>query len=174
MNTKVDATLHRVLISKDEFIRAIEFIKAAKRHVENEIEYEALLHSAIIFYARPFTNNEGPRSGAPKEAHQLTWIDVPSTLGEDFAFHGRIVKLRMKVVAHSEAAFNPAQHIPLTIGNPDTRGVAFSRKAWHVVSETLDLDVFLRIAETMNRACTTHIFNMAAAAARLQTPVVPE
>jgi hypothetical protein len=172
MNTKVDAALHRVLISKDEFKRAMEFIEAAQQHPENTIEYEALLHSAIIFYARPFTNNEGPRSGAPKEAQQLTGIDVQSVLGDDFTFHERIVKLRMKVLAHSEAAFNPATHVPLTIGNPDSRGVAFSRKAWHVVNESLDLEVFSRVAQKMNRACTAHIFNIAAAAGRLQSPVV--
>jgi hypothetical protein len=171
--TKVDATLHRVLISKDEFLRAIQFIKATQRHVENTIEYEALLHSAIIFYARPFTNNEGPRSGVPKEAQQLTGIDVESVLGDDFAFHERIVRLRMKVVAHSEAAFNPAEHIPLTIGNPDTRGVAFARKAWHVVNENLDLGSFLQIAEKMNNACTLHVFNTAVAAGNIQTPVTP-
>ena len=103
MSDEVDSTLHRVLISKDEFKRAIEFVEGARRHNESEIEYEALVHSAIIFYARPFTNNEGPRRDVPRGAQQLTGIDVPTVLGEDFAFHERIVNLRMKVVAHSEA-----------------------------------------------------------------------
>jgi len=168
---QVDPTLHRALISKDEFKRAREFIEAAKRHGEATVEHEALLHSAIIFYARPFTNNEGPRRDVPAGAQKLIGVDLPAILDEDFAFHDRIVKLRMKVVAHSEAAYHPAQHIPLTIGNPDTRGVAFSRKTWHVVSEHLDLDAFWRIADKMNRACTSHIFNQAAAQGQLQTSV---
>jgi hypothetical protein len=174
MNDKVDETLHRALISKDEFKRAVEFVEAARQHGAETVEYEALLHSAIIFYARPFTNNEGPRRGVPVGAQKLTGVNVQSVLAEDFAFHERIVLLRMKVVAHSEAAFNPAKHIPLTIGNPDTRGVAFSRRTWHVASENLDLDVFLRIAKKMNEACVKLVFDVAGSVGRLQTPVVPE
>lgn len=173
MNNKVEPPLHRVLISKDEFLRAMEFIAAASTHAENTIEYEALLHSAIIFYARPFTNNEGPRSGAPKEAQQLTVVNVASVLGEDFAFHERIVKLRMKVVAHSEGAHNPAEYIPTTVSNPDSRGVVFGRKSWHVVFEGLDPVVFARVADKMNRACTQHVFNTAVASGRIQSPAAP-
>jgi hypothetical protein len=174
MNIKVEPTLHRVLISKDEFMRAMEFIEAARRHDESTIEYEALVHSAIIFYARPFTNNEGPRSGAPKEAQQLTGVDVESVLGEDFAFHKRIVGLRMKVVAHSEAAFNPAEYIPVTTtGNSNARGVVFGRQTWHVLFENLDLDVFMRIAQEMHRVSMLYVFKMTSAAGRLQTPVLP-
>jgi hypothetical protein len=110
--------------------RAMAFIEAAHRHSESTIEYEALLLAAIIHYARPFTNNEGP-GNAPREAQRLTGVDVNAVLDGDPALidlHNRIVRLRMKAVAHSESSFNPADHIPLTIGNPGTRGVSFVRK----------------------------------------------
>ena len=162
------------LSQKTNLKRAMEFVEAASKHGAATIEYEALLHSAIIFYARPFTNNEGPRRGVPDGAQKLTGVDVRAVLAEDFALHEHIVRLRMKVVAHSEAAFNPARHIPLTIGNPDTRGVAFARRAWHVVFESLDLEAFSRIAEKMHKACMQNVFDVAGSVGRLQTPVVPE
>jgi hypothetical protein len=169
MNQQVDPTLHRVLLSKEEFKRATDFIAAARRHDVTSIEHEALLHSAIIFYARPFFNNERGRK-ASKGAQQLVGIDIEAVLGDDIELHEHIETLRAKVVAHPEAAYNPSQHIPLTIGNADSRGFAFSRRSWYVVNENLDLDAFARTAKAMNHACASHVFNLANALGRLETP----
>jgi hypothetical protein len=165
MDTKADPTLHRVLLSKEEFKRAMDFIEAARRHDVGSIEYEALLHSAIIFYARPFFDNE--RSGT-KGAKQLTGIDPAQVLGADIVLHQHIKTLRKKVVAHSEAAYNPAQHIPLAIGDSKARGFGFAGKMWHVTHENIDLDAFARIAKAMYQACLPHVFNVADALGRVE------
>jgi hypothetical protein len=143
--------------------RAMAFIEAARRHAESTIEYEALLLTAILHYARPFTNNEGPGKAAPT-AQKLMGVDVGVVLDGDPALidlHNRIVRLRMKAVAHSESSFNPADHIPLPIGNPGTRGVSFVRKPWHVLSEQLDLAMFYRMAKAMHGACVNRVFQHA-------------
>ena len=52
MSEKADPILLRVMLSGDDFERAGDFVKAARAHPVVSIEYEALLHSAILFYAR--------------------------------------------------------------------------------------------------------------------------
>jgi hypothetical protein len=163
MNRPVEPSLLRVVLSKDDMARAMEFIESARRHAESSIEYEACLLAAIIHYARPFTNNEGPGQAA-REVQRLSGVDVNAVLAGDPALidlHNRIVRLRMKAVAHSESSLSPAQHIPLTIGNPGTRGVSFVRKSWHVFSEQLDLAMFHRMATAMHGACMNRVFEHA-------------
>jgi hypothetical protein len=158
---KADPVLLRIMLSGDDYQRAEEFVKAARRHAPGDIEYEALMHSAILFYARPYTDNEPKKSKLPEEARKLTGLDVPSILGADLPFHDRLLALRNKVIAHAEAEFFPAQNLKLAIGSKGQFGLGFQRRSWHVVSENLDLDVFERVAVKMRSSTRTHVFDVA-------------
>jgi hypothetical protein len=161
--------LHRITLSGDDFRRAAEFAKAARLHPVSSIEHEALVHSAILFYARPWLDNEERKSNLPKDARMLIGIDLAGTLGDNEVFHERIIRLRKKVIAHAEAEFFPAQHGgPLKIGNKGTRGLTMVRRIWHVTDEQLDLELLEQIAITMKKATMNLAFAKAAELGVLQ------
>jgi hypothetical protein len=170
MSEKADPILLRVMLSGDDFERAGDFVKATRAHPAGSIEYEALLHSAILFYARPYSDNEPKKSKLPDEARKLTGLDLPAILGEDLPLHDRLLALRNKVIAHAESEFFPAQTLKPAIGAgaKGQRGIAFQRRAWHVVDEKLDLDVFERMATNMRHAARQHVYNVAQARGLLQ------
>ena len=160
-----DPTLLRVHISHRDFKRALDFIAKARVHVENTIEHEALLEAAIIRYARPFSPNE---KGDNAKADSRLTIDVAAVLAEvaDFELHGRIIKLRNKVIAHSESEHYPMSTFPSFIGGPDDiRSLGFQSRSWHIVNERLDLDAFERITKAMHLKC----LNMLVDATRART-----
>jgi hypothetical protein len=129
--------LHRITLSGDDFKRAAEFAKAALSHPVSSIEYEALVHGAMLFYTRPWLDNEERQSKLPKDARMLNRIDIAAALGDNAVFRDRIIRLRKKVIAHAEAEFFPAQlGGPLKIiGNRGARGLAMVRRIWHVTEE---------------------------------------
>jgi hypothetical protein len=148
-----DPTLLRVHISSRDFKRALDFIRKAREHVENTIEHEALLEGAVLRYARPFSPNE---KAAKAKADSSLMIDIAAVLGEvtDFELHQRIIKLRNKVIAHSESEHYPMSTFPSFIGGPDDiRSLGFQSRSWHVVNERLDLDAFERITKAMHLKC---------------------
>jgi hypothetical protein len=158
---RADPVLLRIMLSRDDFQRAGEFVKAARSHPEANIEFEALLHSAILFYARPFSGNEPSDSNLPDAAKTLTGLDTRVILGDDLPFHCRLRTLRNKVIAHAESQYFPAQNVPLAIGEKGQFGIAFQRRSWHVVDEKLDLDVFERVAAKMRSAALNHVYDEA-------------
>ena len=136
-------------------------MQAARAHLESTIEHEALLHSAILFYTRPFSKNAPRWKKLTDAAVRLIGVDIASTLGSDQTLHDRLITLRDTVIAHSEGEFFPAQHADLTIGSKGQFGIAFQRRSWHVINEHLDLDAFARIATKMKDATQNHLFAIA-------------
>jgi hypothetical protein len=159
MSDSADPVLLRIMLSGDDYARAEEFVKAARLHAVGNIEYEALMHSAILFYARPYSDNEPKKSKLPDAARKLTGLDLPEILGDDLPFHERLIALRNKVIAHAESEFFPAQNIKLAIGSKGQSGIAFQRRSWHVVSENLDLEIFERVATKMRAAARKHVLD---------------
>jgi hypothetical protein len=53
MQPDIEKRFRRSHISAFDFDRAIEFVKEARKHHFRSIIYEALVISAIIYYARP-------------------------------------------------------------------------------------------------------------------------
>jgi hypothetical protein len=146
-----DKTLRRVYLSTWDFEQARDFIDAALKHDEATLEYRALLLSAIICYARPFSRNEIGKD--PAADPKLRGVDVPAVLEADFTLHETIVRLRNIAVAHSASEVNPSERVPTPPGRPGSYGIVFSARRWHPVDEQIDLEAFRRIAETMLRKC---------------------
>jgi hypothetical protein len=108
MSNPIHPALLRVKLSLDDFKRVGEFLKAARSHPTSSIEYEALLHSAILFYARPFTDNAERTSKLKDAAKKLTGLNIKAILEGHVRYHQKILKLQKHVVAHADAEFYPA------------------------------------------------------------------
>ena len=68
--------------------------------------YEALLISAIVFYIRPFSQNEKKQSTSPSDPRVPE--EVLANLSEDeLDLHKRLQELRNKAIAHAEWTFHP-------------------------------------------------------------------
>ena len=164
VNNASDKTLKRIQISSRDFETAHRFIEAAKLHNETATEYEALLLSAIVSYARPFSSNEKKRANTSVDA-RLPGTDIVAVLGEDAPLHDRVVTLRNEAVAHAESTHYPVEIISLPIGEPGTLGFAFSSRSWHVLNERIDLNAFSRIAQAMRLHCLRQAVDLARGAA---------
>jgi hypothetical protein len=148
---------NRTHISRRDFAKAIAFIDRAANHVINTPEYEALLLSAIIYYARPFSGNE--RGDSPPSDARLI-VDVEGLLGDDLKLHKRMIEVRNKAVAHAEFAYYPVQLLP-TDSDPEIgRGFASSSQSWHVLNEHIDLIAFRRMAEALHQKCLNNMFDI--------------
>ncbi len=70
MSDKADPILLRVMLSGDDFERAGDLVKAARTHPVGGIDYEALRHTTILLYARPYSDSKPKKSKLPDEAHR--------------------------------------------------------------------------------------------------------
>ncbi len=106
-------TFHRAALSRRDFHEVCEFLKAIPGENSRTARY-ALITSAIIAYARPFSGNERDRDA---EATSSLHIDPAAILDADqVALHQEIVRLRNKLIAHAEFAQSPVR---LTDAQPD-------------------------------------------------------
>jgi hypothetical protein len=148
----------RTHIAREDFEGAAKFIDAARRYTIATIEYEALLHAAIIAYARPFSGNERG-SDPPSDAK----IDpaLVALLGADLALHERILHVRNKMIAHAEVAANPVAIVAVKSNFDVSAGFVTQSRRWHILDEQIDLDVFHRIAKAMSQQCINRQFDIA-------------
>jgi hypothetical protein len=153
--------MRRTHISSGDFEKAGEFIKAAREQVVGAIAYEGLLLSAIVWYARPFSNNEMPNEKHPKTDPKVV-LDLPQILGADKDFHSKIVRLRNKAVAHAEFEHYPVDPIPDAESAKIMPGLGLISKTWNVADEGIDLNVFARVADRLRLACNTLLSNYGA------------
>jgi len=161
MTTLMNKTERRIALSAHDFEEAEQFVLTAKKHAIGSREHEAALLAAITCYARPFSGNE--LRGSTRADSNLTGVDLQAVLGaEDLELHERIVTLRKKVVAHSEAEHNPVERIVTGVKQrPGSYGYITSRRPWNVVSEQLDLDALERISQKMKVKCWTMLGDVA-------------
>lgn len=150
-------TFTRTHISGEDFKSAARFIDAARRYTVATTEYEALMHAAIIAYARPFSGNE---QGADPPSDPKIDPALVALGGTDRALHDRIIHMRNKVVAHAESAQNPVALLPIKPDGFIASGFATQSRRWHVVEEQIDLDAFQRIADAMHQRCINHTFEI--------------
>jgi len=85
----------------------LRFLDELKNHTYGSTPYEALLIAAVVFYARPFSQNEKKGSLHPSEPRVPE--SVLSRLSQDeITFHESVVTLRNKAIAHAEWSHHPA------------------------------------------------------------------
>jgi hypothetical protein len=149
-------TPYRTHISTHDFETASAFIEAANKYLESDIEYESLLESAIIRYARPFSCNERGNSQADSRID----VNIKQILDSqpEIELHNRLITLRNKVVAHAESSFFPTKLLD-PVGNSRASGYAVTSNRWHIIQEKIDLHTFARIAKKMRSACINQMLD---------------
>jgi hypothetical protein len=157
MDSRLVNRFNQTHIFGNDFACALQFLKAARPFNLWSPEYHALLLAAVVFYARPFSNNEREKDAqlTPRLADSL----VPFKDAE-LKLHERILLLRNKAVAHGESAFNPVQFTPPIDAGDGERAFGTWSAPWHILPERLDLDEFERIADKMHRQCVNHLFDL--------------
>lgn len=158
--------MYRAHISEKDFKQALRFIDAALVVNISTVEHEALVIAAIISYARPFTLNERPQKGKPLPAADasLEGIDLRALLGVDADLHERIVELRMKAVAHSEAEFNPMRF----------DGMVFVSRPWHPVGAGIDLAAFRDMTAKLHQHCLNQKADLSRVVSAMRASLPPE
>ena len=98
--------VNRLTSASLDLENCLRFLDELKNHEYGSTPYEALLVSAVIFYARPFSQNEKKESPHPSETRVPD--SVLSGLSQDEStLHKNIVTLRNKAVAHAEWSHHP-------------------------------------------------------------------
>ena len=97
--------IHRLTISRNDLEQCILFLEQLPNHEYGSIAYEALLLSAIICYARPFSCNE---KGKNAKANAKIENEVLNKLTkEELELHSKLLILRNKAIAHAEWSYYP-------------------------------------------------------------------
>lgn len=121
--TEDERELHRVRIAHGDLTEAVEFIDAAVAlgdvDPKTNVTHRGLVCAAVIFYARPFLQNEHPneKRRPPDAAASLVEL-TPEELAdiipdsERRALHDDLILMRKKVVAHAESEFFDVQIVP--------------------------------------------------------------
>lgn len=148
-------------LSRRDFHEVSEFLRVLTKTKDRTTRY-ALLTSAIIAYARPFSGNErDPRAMAEKSLH----IKPAAILSvEQVALHTEVLRIRNKLVAHAEFALSPievpdSQDDGMTLRGPYVRadGRLYDLRDY---LQRIDLAVFKRIAELYAVHCLNEMYKL--------------
>lgn len=97
---------HRLMISRGDFEDCLRYLKYRKTFRYASVAGEALISSALICYARPFSNNE--RGSKEASSRVPNWILNPLSASEEL-LHRKLIDVRNKAVAHAEWASFPVR-----------------------------------------------------------------
>lgn len=106
----LEQEFRRCVISRADFEEACAYLDSHMEGEHDNLVLRALLSSAVIAYARPFSGN---RSGGSAPASKKLPIDVEAILGpEELVLHGKVLSCRSKGIAHSDSEVNPSRRVP--------------------------------------------------------------
>ena len=146
MTISTNAQFNRYLISREDFVEALKFLKESERFLASEIAYEATLISAVISFCRPFGPNELRANAAATRKINLS--DVGAFSGPEVDLYDQLMAIRNKALAHSEFSQYPVALSP-------TASLASSRR-FSIVAEPIDRNAFRLLAEKLRLACDNH------------------
>jgi hypothetical protein len=109
MKDKIDRQLNRIFISSKDMESAFHYFGAAERLAEcasSEEDWQAvggLLVAGIVAYGRPFSENKPHERAIPTPPFSESELTEAEKV-----LHRRLLEIRNKAVAHSDADLNPA------------------------------------------------------------------
>lgn len=144
---------NRVHISMRDFKEATDYLRAFNRY-RSALMRRALLLSAIISYARPFTaHNDAPKN---RGASSRLPIKIQQALSADELLqHSRLIKLRNEALAHSEISRKPTSYL-MSTGN----GFLVKSAPFDVLTESIDHELFVRGCLSLIRCCELKLFEL--------------
>jgi hypothetical protein len=146
--------LLRAKISREEFEQAMQFLqKYEEVNHEECVLRRALLVGAVVAYGRPFSRNERA-ADAPASSRLSATPNEILTNETERDLHEQVLSIRNKAVAHAEWSKYP---VGLIRSEPD--GFLLQSMPFEILG-TLNVDVFRRIAQRMERYCVTVMCNL--------------
>jgi hypothetical protein len=151
---KLEAQFNRLSISGKDFEEAADYLKAYSDELSETLR-RAVLVSAIIAYARPFTTNKG---GTERLATSTLMGNPKQILSsEEFILHDKILGLRNEAVAHSDYDRKPTR---LVDGIGIGRGFLTRSKPFDVLSEKISIATFRAMCKKMRDHCDDTRFDL--------------
>ncbi len=160
--TDPERALHRVQIAIDDLGEAARFMREAQllqaKGIDPEIDatHRALICAAVIYYARPFGQNEHPsRKKRPANAAEASvsleplkqWIPDAARR----RLHRQVIRLRNKIVAHAESRYFEVRMYRSPTSNPNVRTGDYSLFSKRTYPK-LDLDALQLNADQLREA----------------------
>src|SRR2546428_7085430 len=107
-SVKLEAQFNRASISNKDFAEAEDYLRAYSDDLADTLR-RALLVSAIVAYARPFTSNDGGTDGFATG----TLAGNPKQIlsDDELMLHEKILELRNEAVAHSDYTRKPTRFV---------------------------------------------------------------
>jgi hypothetical protein len=149
---QLHAQFSRVHISERDFAEAKEYLRTLQRRSLEPVR-RALLLAAIVAYARPFSINE---TSPVHEATAQLPINLKRELTQDeFALHGRLMKLRNEALAHSQYSRKPAGRVMGT-----ATGYLVQFRGFDVLLESIDRKLFEDMCNKLMQFCNRKLFEL--------------
>ena len=152
---------HRAAMSKRDFSEAREFLKRLQFEKNKTVRY-ALLTSAIVAYAKPFSGNEKEKHAAATTKLHLSPEAILDSI--QLALHSEIIQLRNKLVAHAEYAASPVRLLKRTDDGMELLGPYVEKNGrmydLRDFLEMIDTPAFMRIAELLACHCGNELFRL--------------
>jgi hypothetical protein len=98
--------INRLTSASLDLENCLRFLKGMGEQNYGCVAYEALLISAIVFYIRPFSENEKKDSPSPSDS-RVPGIVLANLDAEEITLHEHLKELRNKAIAHAEWKYHP-------------------------------------------------------------------
>ena len=144
---KLAAQFSRTYISESDFREADDYLGCYAADSCLTIQ-RALLVSAIVAYARPFTANKGGAKATASVA-----LDLESFLSsQELALHSKLLALRHQALAHSDYSLKAAVRV-----NGEDNGFVVQARLFDVMSEYISVPKFRDLCTHMKVRCTEQL-----------------
>lgn len=150
-------TLNRLTSASLDLESCVRFLDALEVQTYGTTAYEALLISAVVFYARPFSENEKKSSTSPSDPR------VPNAVLTDLSEserqrHEELRALRNKAIAHAEWTFHPNGVSPSKV----IKALPFSIWKWFPSPSEISAfrNLVLRVRHAVQNAQAAELHNL--------------
>ena len=140
------AQFNRAHISAKDFQDAHGYLKHLSQ-ADSDLIRSALLTSAVVAFARPFTQNE--RGAAKSNATpSVSSAILRGLLPQELELHARVLYLRHQAVAHSSFSTRPLTQLTVWEHGFGVESVPFD-----ILNEQLDVDLFCSLNHKLLVTC---------------------
>jgi hypothetical protein len=156
----LDAQFNRLTLSAHDFSESQEYLGAYSERLSPVVQ-AALLNSAIVCYARPFTANNPGKTDASTSSLPRGVLKQLNT--EQKYLHRKIVTLRNEGVAHSDYDLKPTRRVP----RGDSGAMMWS-KPFSTLAEGIDIEKFKVLARLLEHECINRFISISQKLGRLE------
>jgi hypothetical protein len=139
MDDQEKRRLYRLNIAKWDMDKAVALLTMATTYPPTKLEFEALVTSGIIHYARPFSMNEREKDAKADSRVPSEVIDKLNS--DEIKLHNLLIDRRNKAIAHAEWS-----KFPVGI---DLDSNILSSRRYSIYPEFMDLQPSLALAKKL-------------------------